>query len=241
MFSKALLDEVREKAQGKIKDAVFRDAEASAKELAAFGELMAQKYGAIIARAPTKSEERASQKVASDYGGDWHQLKDVSRMTVIVPTLDICKSVVIEIHNYFRGNRGGSVMQVKDVSGSQDPCGYSSTTVFVRTKAGRPAEIQVNIPQIIYAKQGELSFIKTCGASTFLKIKATYQIEGGLGHALYEIYRVAPMTPAGLGAAALSRSYYEYFRAAPTIAVRNALNASILSIKQTHAHFFAHH
>lgn len=64
-------------------------------------------------------------------------------------------------------------MQVKDVSGQQDPRGYSSTRV--------------------------------------------------------------------LGAAALRRSYCEYFRAAPTIAARNALKAQILSIKQARAHFFAHH
>lgn len=242
MFSKQLLADVTARAQDKIKQGVFRDAAAAEAEIAAFGQLMAKRYGAIVARAPTKSEERASQKVAADYGGDWHQIKDVARMTIIVPTLEAVRGVLMELRRHFQASRGGSVMQVKDVSGAMDPCGYSSTTVFVRTTIGRPAEIQVNIPQIIYAKQSAMSFIKVCGPKTFLKIKTAYQMEGGLGHALYEIYRVAPLSPAGQRAAAISRSYYDYFRNPPgDIGGRKSLLAAIASIKATHAHVFAHH
>ena len=70
-------------------------------------------------------------------------------------------------------------------------------------------------PEIEAARTRRLaleSVRRILGPVRFMNIKMKYQLDGGLGHALYEIYRVAPGSSRGQSAAALSRSYYAFFR-----------------------------
>jgi len=207
-----LLGDVRAAAQHRIKTATFADAEKSRVEIETIGGEIARAHGGVIAGAPLKSMERASEKVALDYGGDWHQIKDIARMTIVVPTLGACAGVLNDIRKRFAASRGGGVIQVKDVQAAQDPCGYSSTTVFVRTSTGRAAEIQINVPEIIYAKQSESSVTRVIGPGAYAAIRSRFRLEGGMGHALYEIYRAPRGGQDPQKAARLSKRYYDYFR-----------------------------
>ncbi|SMF91203.1 hypothetical protein SAMN02982917_0152 [Azospirillum oryzae] len=227
----AFLNSIRDAAQSRIKTGVFADAAASKAEIEQVGQSIAAKYRGVISAAPIKSEERASQKVGMDYDGDWHSIKDLARMTIIVPTLADCRSVLVDLKRAFTASQGRGLIQVKEVGADADPCGYSSTTVFVRTSNGRPAEIQINVPEIIYAKQSEESVRRILGPVRFMNIKMKYQLDGGLGHALYEIYRVAPASSRGQSAAALSRSYYAFFRqTVPSPAAASGLRKALMDL-----------
>ncbi|WP_109108868.1 hypothetical protein [Azospirillum sp. TSO35-2] len=206
------LNRIKDAAQSRIKAGAFADAEASKAEIEQVGQGIAAKHRGVISAAPIKSMDRASQKVGIDYDGDWHSIKDLARMTIVVPTLSDCRSVLVDLKRAFTASQGRGIIQVKEVTADADPCGYSSTTVFVRTSNGRPAEIQINVPEIIYAKQSEDSVRRILGPQWFMNIKMKYQLDGGLGHALYEIHRVAPGSSRAQSAAALSRSYYAFFR-----------------------------
>jgi hypothetical protein len=82
----------------------------------------------------------------------------------------------------------------------------------VRLTNHRPAEIQVNLPVMIYAKQPEDDSKKVLGADTVNQLKCKFGIDGGYGHKLYEIYRVAPTSNIGRHAAEVSKDYYGYLR-----------------------------
>lgn len=235
-----LLKDVKAKAQKKIHDDVFRDAEASKAEIEMVGEAIAKKYGGFVSRAPLKSEERAGVKVASDYEGDWHGIKDLARMTIIVPSMNDCRCVLADIGKEFTPAKKRAVIQVKEVDPNADPCGYSSITVFVRTTNGRAAEIQINTPTIIYAKQGEDSVKRTIGDRNYLNIKMKYNFKGGMGHLFYEIYRVKG--PDWELAAEISKKYYAYFRSlVPDVAARKALENGVATLRSRHPALFAHH
>jgi hypothetical protein len=233
----AFLKDIKDAAQSRIKTNAFAGAAAAKAEIEQVGLAIATKYRGVVSTAPIKSEERASQKVSLDYDGDWYSIKDLARMTIVVPTLATCRSVLVDLKQSFTASQGRGIIQVKDVSADADPCGYSSTTVFVRTSNGWPAEIQINVPEIIYAKQSEDSVRRILGVRWFMNIKMKYQLDGGLGHALYEIYRVAPGSEQGQAAAALSRSYYNYFRSPiPNMTARDGLRQSLqnLGVRKTH-------
>ncbi len=231
-----LLNDITRAAQERIKKGAFADAEGSKGEIETLCEPIAKKYGGVIASAPVKSMERASEKVGLDYGGDWFGIKDLARMTIIVPTMANCRAVLAELRSVFTPSQGRGIIQVKEVTPEMDPCGYSSITVFVRTSNGRPAEVQINIFEIIYAKQGESTVRRIIGPNRFMKIKLAYQLEGGLGHALYEIYRVAPASAKAKQAAELSKAYYNYFRHPPNLNERWRLEKALKAILVGHAH-----
>ena len=95
----------------------------------------------------------------------------------------------------------------------QDPCGYSGLNFVVRLPDERPGEIQVNIPEMIYGKEKEEVARDAIGVETLDPEQVPDR--GGLGHSLYEIYRVAPAGYIGRLAAMVSRSYYAYLRGYP--------------------------
>jgi hypothetical protein len=221
-----LMQDIKAKAQQKIHNDVFRDATGSKAEIDAVGAVIAKKYGGFVSTAGIKSEERAGVKVASDYAGDWLSIKDLARMTLIVPQSDNLPHVLNDLKKEFSASKGRGVIDVKIVEADRDPCGYSSTTVFVRTSNGRPGEIQINTPPIIYAKQHQRSVVNSIGQDNYLKVKMTYQLQGGLGHIFYEIYRAN--LPGAADAAELSRSYYQFFRnRIPDFHKRTGLEAAI--------------
>ena len=81
--------------------------------------------------------------------------------------------------------------------------GYPKDHVAKKKMGGR---------EIIYGKEKESDGQAILGAPLFHRIKGRVRVEGGMGHSLYEIYRVAPAGAIGREAAQASKLYYAYLR-----------------------------
>ena len=238
-MDEAFLAQIRAKAQQGIANRLFKEGNETDSLLRAFGSEVAAKTGAVPIYGPLKERAgRATEKVRDDYGGDWYELKDVVRMTIVASTPMKLRRVQIAIRSgavasEFRG-------MIKDVEtfSNIDPCGYSGLNFVVGLKNGRPAEIQANVPEIMYGKMSQKSFTSYLGADLYAQLKARFQLEGGHGHALYEIYRVNPASVAARRAALISKAYYAYFRGVPSLAARNELQRELDGLKKAHPHLF---
>jgi hypothetical protein len=109
-------------------------------------------------------------------------------------------------------NKGASV---KVISGNTDPLGYSGINTSIKTKSGITAEIQVNTPEMIYAKEPENIARSLLGDDTYKTISDKTGIKGGQGHKFYEDWRALDSeTPAAKSIAEQSRDYYDSIRKA---------------------------
>jgi hypothetical protein len=215
--------ELRQKAQQGIADRMYKAGEATDRELHELVEeiLLCPELagtGCKASYAPLKDRGTAEDKVIRDYGGDWYDLKDVVRMTIITPSLRVTKKVQAKIRAMFGlgvGRPGLGLIKDIEVNAGSDPCGYSGANFVVRLSNRRPAEIQVNIPVMIYGKEKEKNSKTILGEKQFYDIKGRFIIEGGRGHTLYEMYRVDKAGPIGKEAAYLSSRYYNFLRGFP--------------------------
>lgn len=182
----------------------------------------------LVPPSGSKDIETARAKVNRDYGGDWLSIKDMARCTLVVPSQLLLDRAVLAIRAHFRASNGFTVFEEKVTIGAFNDAGYSGLTLFVES-GGNKGEIQVNTPPLMYAKSLSM-FRKTLG-DLEPKMIATYPlVHGGLGHQLYEVYRVQPQTPIGRAHAHASKLYYNYFRSDPPNmlwgqAARDAINA----------------
>jgi hypothetical protein len=207
-----MLAEIRAKGQEGIARRMFNAAGETDDQLRALGTRIAQATGAKAVFGPLKGRERAGQKVQDDYGGDWLELKDVARMTIVASSpqqLDLVRSTVVST---CIPSNGLGLIKNAETRPEDDPCGYSGMNFVVVLSNRRTGEIQANVAEVIYGKSSEQKFISGVGVAKYAEIKNRYKIRGGLGHTLYEIYRVAPQTTKAQQAASLSRSYYAYLR-----------------------------
>ena len=103
--------------------------------------------------------------------------------------------------------------KVKPIDSASNRMGYSGTNAVVKTKAGIPAEIQVNTPEMIYAKEKPEIARAILGNEKFAEVAAKSGGPGGRGHQLYEEYRSLPESdPRAAELAAESRAYYDHIR-----------------------------
>jgi len=182
--------------------AVYAKAPAAKAEIDALSESIAKKFGGRVAKAPLKGQERALEKVIGY--GDASQIKDIARNTIVVGEKQ-CGQAVAMLRD-----QGA---KVKTITSASDPLGYSGTNAVIHTKAGIPAEIQVNTPGMIYAKESPANAVKILGEAKYAELRMKAGVEGGRGHALYEKYRkLAPGDPRAAEIAAESRAYYDYIR-----------------------------
>jgi len=90
---------------------------------------------------------------------------------------------------------------------------YSGINASVLTKVGIHAEIQVNSPNMIYAKEPPPVAKSILGEKKYNEIAAKTKLPGGLGHKLYEEYRSIPAgDPRLKRLEADSRTYYNQIR-----------------------------
>jgi hypothetical protein len=170
--------------------------------------------GAVVLTPPgSKDLDTARGKVNRDYGGDWLEIKDMARCTLVVPSQMLLDTAVDAVRSHFRASNGFSVFEEKITIGAFNAAGYSGLTVFVQS-GGNKGEVQINTPALMYAKSPP-EFRKALPHLEPL-IKATYPlVPGGLGHERYETYRVRKETPVGRAYANASKLYYNYFRSDP--------------------------
>ena len=229
-MNKNFLSQLREKAHEGIAKRIFADADNTDAELRKLADMIATKCEAVPVYGPIKQQARAAEKVANDYGGDWYGLKDVVRMTIVAPTLSSLRQVQSLIREECVARNGLSLLKDVEVFANSSPCGYSGMNFVISMSNGRPAEIQANIPEVMYGQLNEKNFRGTVGEEKFNEIKGRYRVEGGLGHGLYEIYRVSPGSVKAKHAALISKQYFDYLRGFPTWTATEELQRELAAI-----------
>ncbi len=71
-----------------------------------------------------------------------------------------------------------------------DRLGYKGHAIIYRTSNGVYGEVQVNTPEMIYAKETESRGRKMLGDKKYEEIARRIGVKGGLGHQLFEEWRV---------------------------------------------------
>ena len=167
-------------------------------------EEIARKNGGVVAKAPIKSRERALEKIRADYDDDPTLIKDLARNTVVVPAENI-SAVSQDLKN--------AGAKVKVIDPNSDPLGYSGVNSTIKTSNGLTAEVQVNSPEMIYAKEPEPIARSILGDSEYDKIKGESTVEGGQGHLYYEEWRSLPENdPKRSSIEIASQDYYKQVR-----------------------------
>jgi uncharacterized Zn-binding protein involved in type VI secretion len=183
---------------------IYARAPAAKAEIDALADEIAAQYGGKVAKADIKSVERALEKINDDYGGDPTRIKDLARNTIIVES-DQVHTVAAEL-----SSRGANV---KIIDGATNEMGYSGVNSTLQTRAGIPGEIQVNSPEMIYAKEPEPLARALLGDDTYDAVAAKTSVPGGLGHQYYEDFRVLDKSsPQAQAIADKSKAYYEAVR-----------------------------
>lgn len=99
--------------------------------------------------APLKGEERAAEKVESDYGGDWSKLLDVVRGSIAVDTHEQIREVVGKL------TEAGLKLakQPKDRFHKPTPVGYRDLLMNVELPNGIVGELQLHVKGMLEAKE----------------------------------------------------------------------------------------
>ena len=77
------------------------------------------------------------------------------------------------------------MIDTQETKPTGNACGYSGFTAFVRTSTGYPAEVQINVPEILFAKMQGRSLRDIIGARAYMALMMKFPIDGGLGHGLW--------------------------------------------------------
>lgn len=185
-------------------DELYMKAPAAKREIDEAADAIAAMVDGRVAKAPVKSRERTTQKILEDYGGDTSRIKDVVRNTIIVQE-DKVETVIAEL------NRRGA--KIKVIDGASDPLGYSGVNSSLKTQSGLVGEIQVNTPEMIYAKESESLARELLGEDLYEATASKVGVPGGKGHELYERWRSLPRSNTERSVIeAKSKSYYNAVR-----------------------------
>lgn len=161
-----------------------------------------------------KSKAGGQKNVNKKYGGDWLEIQDMARCTLVVETQKDYDLALIRLKLHFVSSNGFSVIEEKTKLANVDPGGYTGSTIFVAS-GGNKGEIQVNTPSMMYAKSLP-EFRNALGIERENEIKAKYHlVPGGLGHLIYERFRDCRHTSIGQSYMNASKVYYSYFRSSP--------------------------
>jgi hypothetical protein len=188
---------------------VMQKAKEAGGEVDKLGKDLASKYGGVVTPLNYKSEESITRKVDNDYGGNVNELKDSVRNTVIIDNEQGIQSAIKDLAD------NPNTLRVKVQSADSDPLGYSGTIANVKMSNGLIGEVQVNSAKMIYAKEPAASAKAILGNDKYNQIAKQTGKEGGLGHKLYEEYRILdPKKDAAKMAeiANKSKEYYKNFR-----------------------------
>ena len=140
-------------------------------------------HGLEIVTAPLKGIKRSVEKVIDEYGGATEKLTDIARNLIVAgPGMTERAAATLKDLGYL----------VKTIKATDDPLGYEGHIGKIRTKSGLTAETQVASPHVIYAKEPPAVARTMLGEELYNQIAGEVRLKGGLGHKLYEEYRVLP-------------------------------------------------
>lgn len=146
--------------------------------LSSKSEFLANKMGVQVTPVNFKTPQRIIEKAIRDYKGDVSMVSDIIRNTFIAPN-DKIPNVIAEIKKQFK------VIQFKKQISIDGYTGYLFKVLISNSIKG---EIQINTPQMIYAKDDKARDI--LGDNLFYYIKEKSGLLHGLGHRYYEQYRI---------------------------------------------------
>lgn len=187
-------------------------------EVQAIAERVAGRYGATCTPINYKSEQSIMRKVLStrdkraSFGVP--DLKDTARTTIIVDRRRI-ESVIDELSKepavrLFHRDMGVSAVKRQTADRYM---GYTGTIVNLKMPNGLLAEVEVNTPKMIYAKEPREIAEQLMGKEKWLEIRRETGLEGGLGHKLYEEARVLKKgDPRRIILQRKSEEYYKHFQ-----------------------------
>ncbi len=170
-----------------VKDLVAQ-AQAAAPEVDKLGKDLAEKYGAIVTPINMKSADSIVRKTNDEEGGNLGNIKDSVRNTVISDDPVAIQNIIRDLSNDPRVAGGNG--RIKTQSHESNPLGYSGNIVNIKTSNGLTAEIQVNTPKMIYAKEKPEDARRILGDAKYNQIQKETGYAGGRGHEFYEQYRV---------------------------------------------------
>jgi uncharacterized Zn-binding protein involved in type VI secretion len=154
-------------------------------EIDALADSIAMESGGKVAKAPLKGRARAMEKAIKDYDGDATQIKDLARNTIIVEDQSQYGKAV----NLLRQHGA----KIKTHEADTNPMGYSGTNSTIKTEAGIYGEIQVNTPEMIYAKELPPVAKSILGEEKYAELASKPGMPpAGRGHQLYEEWRSLP-------------------------------------------------
>ena len=157
----------------------YQDAPLAKKEIDNYAQSIASKYNGAVAKAPLKDRKKVIFNINNKYKGDLSRVSDIARNTIIVDKPSITK-VFKELEsgkNYFGG---------KFVDPTKDPLGYSGYNTKFIASNGHISEIQINTPDMIYAKEPAKSAIGQLGMKVYNELNKRYNGTGGKGHLYYD-------------------------------------------------------
>lgn len=98
---------------------------------------------------PLKGEDRAKEKVRTDYNGDWSQVRDMVRATIAVPMVTQIPQVLAQL------KAAGIELAQKPKNNLIKPLpgGYRDLNLIVKLPNGLLAELQVHIKPMTLAKE----------------------------------------------------------------------------------------
>lgn len=163
---------------------LMNKAKEAAPEIDKLSNDIAKKYGAVVTPINLKSEGSIIRKVNTEEGGDLKQIKDSVRNTIVHEKASSIEGIITDL------SKEKGFVRVKKQDHNSNPLGYSGNIVNIRGKNGVIAEVQVNTPKMIYAKEKPEDAIRILGKTKYDEISKKVGIKGGQGHTYYEQYRV---------------------------------------------------
>lgn len=170
-------------------------------------ELVAKKYGGVVTPINYKGFSSMYRKLNSEKDMLVSDIKDSVRNTIIVAKGNIDK-VVNELQSLPDFSRYKQQLP-------ENFCGYSGNIINLKMPNGIQAEIQVNTPKMIYAKETETNARRILGDKVWEQISKETGLQGGLGHKYYEEIRILDEVKDRAKIeelTKLSRLYYAHFR-----------------------------
>lgn len=182
-------------------------------EVQAFAVSVASEFGGRVTPVNLKTRASIIHKLGTaEVNHDAREIKDAVRTTIIVDS-----DKVEGVRSYFKQvkSSGGNVQRIKVQAGSVF-LGYTGTIVNINGANGLTAEIQVNTPKMIYAKEPPEDAKRIIGEALWRKIRRETGLPGGLGHKYYEQYRSLTYeqqrSELGREIARKSEEYYSHFK-----------------------------
>lgn len=182
-------------------------------EVQAFAVSVAAEFGGRVTPVNLKTRASIIRKLSTaEVNHDARAINDAVRTTIIVDS-----DKVEGVRRYFKQvkSSGGNVQRIKVQAGSVF-LGYTGTIVNINGANGLTAEIQVNTPKMIYAKEPPEDAKRIIGEALWRKIRRETGLPGGLGHKYYEQYRSLTYeqqrSELGREIARKSEEYYSHFK-----------------------------